>query len=473
MASLRSKKVVVLGLLHPGVATIRFLHQQGALVKAFGVASEEDVRRIKSQLQGVEFELSTPDIPKGALLAADLIIQTPGGGRRYKAEIAEAGKKGIPIVTDLELACQFFRSPIIAVTGTNGKSTVIHMVKTALELAKKKVVVAGGDYLDFAASIPLAAQCDYILLELNSSRLDRAKNFHPHIAVLTNIYPGHAERYETFEEYISIKAKIFQSQDENDYLVHPSVPQIRTLIGDKKARAKRLPFSIGHHVEHGVQYDPKNNIALFRSFTKLENHFSLKTPALIGAHNIENYLAAIAVSKVCGLSDSIVQEMINKTPSLPDKMEILQTIDGITYINDAKAVNMAATAKSLYHCKDHSVVLITGGVYILQQQYQELIPLLKEKARSLIIFGEKRRRFYEKWKGATQIYVVPELKDAVRLATRMAEKGNVVLFSPASRPEPTVYATTHVRGEEFRRLVRDIAELSKARKSFVPFITGI
>ncbi len=465
MIQLRNKKVAVLGLLDPGIATIRFAHKQGAKVKAFGVASEAELARVKSELKGIAFELAAPKIPKGGLLDADLIVQTPGSARPYKEEIEEARQKGIPILTDLELACQFYSAPIIAVTGTNGKSSVVKLIEKVLTLGGKKVLVAGGDFTDFADSLLKPGPFDHIVLELNSSRLKRVQNFHPHIAVLLNIYPGHSERHENLEEYASIKAKIFFQQTEKDFLVYESSRFLKRLIQEKHCRAKTYPFSVVKQLPLGASYSGlKDRQILFVSEQQDFSYFSADFPSLTGIPHVLNILAAVNVAKLCAVPDEVVQKMIADFQPIPDRLEFVRNLEGVGYYNDAKSVNLTSTAVALDSFADGSVILIAGGQYKSKQYYQKLRPQLSQKVRCLVIFGGYRKKFHEKWGEATETYIVPTLVDAVKVAAKKAEKGNKVLLSPACPPETHMHPSPHHRGEEFKRLVQEVAEMSRVRQ---------
>jgi len=463
MTTLRNKKVAVLGLLDPGVAAIRLVSKEGGKIKAFGIATEKEIKRIQAELKGISFEIETSEPPPDALLDFQQIILTPGGGRRYQKQIEAAKKKGIPVLTDLELALERYKSPVIAVTGTNGKSSVVDLIRQAIEASGKKALVAGGDYQDFCDSVLKTEKYDWVVLELNSSRLSRANTVKPHIAVLLNIYSGHSERHKNFSDYVDAKAKIFIHQTQDDFFVYQKTTGfIDKVIAQKGCQAQLVPFSFGL-LEEGVFLRPDEKLIVARLKQK-ESRFSYLNFGLTGTHNVENAMAAVAVAKICGLSDPSIQQMLDSARPLPDRMELVQKIGGVSYFNDAKSVNSVATASSLHCFEDKGVILIAGGTFSPHSKNRFLVEMFSKKVKCLILFGDQRRDFYKNWGDSTESYVVPELKDAVELAYQKAGKGDVVLFSPAARPELHVHGSTQKRGAEFRRLVKELSEMEKAKQ---------
>lgn len=465
MINLKNKKVAVLGLLHPGQATIEFACNQGAKVKAYGFATEEDKQHLLDALKGNPFELITDEIPVDGLDDAEIILLTPGGARRYAKQLEREKAKAKQILTDLELACSYYKAPLIAVTGTNGKSSVVKILQTIFETAQKKVVVAGGDYEDFSRSIQNSKNADYIILEVNSSRLERTSHFHPHISVFLNLYTGHSERHATFKEYAEAKAKIFAEQTEADYIVF-STETVYKLIKEKACKAQRYPFSVGRRLSKGAYLDSSSKQIVFSDDQNpdLFSAFSYSNLGLVGNHNLENCMAAVDVAKLCGISDAAIQKALDSLKALPDRMEPLQKIEGVRYFNDAKSVNPIATYSVLHGFENGSVVLIAGGRFTPHAENKYFLEMLAKKVRCLILFGTDRRQFHKIWGDKAESYVVPTLKDAVELAFQKGEKGNAVVFSPACPPELHVHGSTQKRGDSFRRLVKERGEIGNLRK---------
>ncbi len=463
MILLKNKKVAILGLLAPAIAAIQFAHKQNARVKAYGIATAKELEVHRKNLGSIPCELIVDDLPPNALDDEEVIILTPGGARRYAIPIENAKRKGCAVISDLDLAFQHFKSPVIAVTGTNGKTTVIHMIKSILESAGKKVLVGGGEFPPFLQLLLKPTPCDYVLLELNSSRLARSELFHPYLAILLNIYVGHYERHSSFNEYKLAKAKIYQKQTKEEFLIHRGDREILDLCKRYPPLSQQYVFGFSENPLPGAFMHIKDKTIEFVSAKKERAHYDFKNSSIWGNPNHENILAAICAAKICKISDEDIQKAINELKPLPNRMEFLQKIGGVSYINDAKSVNVMGTLLNLFAFPPTSVVLIAGGEYMSKQYYDQLGPMLSEKVRCLIIFGTYRKKFYEKWGDKTETFLVTSLKDAVMLASQKAEKSNCVLFSPASRPEPHIHASVQNRGNEFKRLVKEVEKIEKAK----------
>jgi UDP-N-acetylmuramoylalanine--D-glutamate ligase len=462
---LKGKNVAVLGAMDPGVETVKFLHQRGCKIKFYGTASEGAKSKIKGELGKIPVTLNNQEIPSGELVGNDLIILTPGGGRAFKSQIKKAVEHHAKVMTDLDLALTFYQKPIIAVTGSNGKSTTIHMLQAAFDAAGIKTLCAGGEYMPFAKSLLQPLDYSYILLELNSTRLERVSKINPFISVFLNLYPGHSERHENWHAYEEAKAKIFTDQTPDHFLIYsePSGP-INKLIKSHQCRAKLIPFGIKGPLPVGAYLDTQNKKIIYSDPEGRKSYFDYSRFGLIGRHNIDNALAVICVVKIVGLTDSSIQKMLNEIKPLHDRVEPLKVINGIRYINDAQASNPASTLCALYGFRDKSVLLIIGGQPSPHLKSRYLIDLIGRKAKKLVIFGTQRKKIYEILGSPAEAFTVANIKDALEVSLKHAEKGNSILFSPALRPEKFTHGTTINRGMEFRRLVDEIVEFNKARK---------
>jgi UDP-N-acetylmuramoylalanine--D-glutamate ligase len=462
MHPLKNKRVAILGLLDPGVAMVRFAAQQGAQVTAFGFHTEREMKQVHKELKDVEAEIISKDnIPLDALLPFDLIVITTGGHRLYGGPLAKAEAAGVPVATDLEIACERYSAPIIAVTGSNGKSSVVHLIEKAIEWDGKTVMVAGGEYTKFGNTLLNPTKTNYILMELNSTRLQETRKFRPYISVFLNLYAGHVDRQKNFAEYGAAKAKIFEQQTPKDFAVIQASTDIAP-YAQRKCKAQLYAFSFAQPVQRGAYYDKANHQGIYIAKNGDKSLFSFKKVRHpLGPHHIENFLAALTVAKILKISDEAIQKMIDTFEPMENRMELVPTMDGVRFFNDAKSINVVATARALQSFPDHSVILIAGGEYKTNQFYQTLKEVLKKKAKILIIFGIHRNSFFKKWEGCTETYVVPTLNDAVYLAYRKAERNDNILFSPAATPEPMAHKTIPNRGKDFKRLIREQSEVKR------------
>jgi len=221
-------------------------------------------------------------------------------------------------------------------------------------------------------------------------------------------------------------------------------------------------------LERGIYFLFNERLLRFNDGQGRESCFSLERFKLPGPHKVENLMASLALAKLCGVADAALQKAIDAMKDIPHRMELIKKIEGVSYFNDAKAANMMATLYSLQSFPDGKVVLIAGGEYMSQQFYKTLNPILQKKVKCLIIFGMYRERFFKHWGESTETFLVETLEEAVELASRKAEKGDAVLFSPASRPERHVHMSAPRRGEAFKKAVQSLVEMSKARRFMAP-----
>lgn len=454
-----------MGLYPSGRTTIRYAHQQGAKITAFGFATELDLTDYKKDLEGIPLEFNTDNhLNPDTLKDFNLIIVTGGAEKRYETHLKRAQEAKVPITNDVDLALERFRAPIVAITGSNGKSTVSRMVTQALELEDKKVLTCGGEYLNFSETLMNPLNHDAIVMEMSSTRLLLTQRLHPKVAVFLNLYPGHVERHHSFEEYGTAKARIFAKQTEKDFLVYQFRDEVIRHIPFPNCRPQTLPFSYAQVLPKGSYYDQLTHQIIFTSLDKQKSIFSLqKAKVILGPHIVENFLAAINASKAMGVSDVNIQKMIDGFQPIEDRMEYMGSIEGIKVYNDARSVNMIATIRALQAFPDHSVILISGGHFKTNQYYQVLKETIGKKAKTLIIFGRDRDKFFPKWEGATEIFLVPRLQDAVALSLNNASSGDNVLFSPAAPPEFVDHPLITDRGMEFRALLKEQKKIKKFR----------
>ncbi len=450
MIQLRNKKVGVIGLGLAGIASLKFLHKQGAKAKGFGFAVPADLNRAEKALKGSGIDLVVDEARGSELLDSELIVLT-AGGKLFDPFVEAAKARRIPVLSDLELACHFYKAPIIAVTGTNGKSGVMSMLKTLFEAAGKKLKLAGGDYSHFLEEISPVP--DYYLLELSSTRLQKTTHFRPHVAIFLNLYPGHGERYETFQEYGLAKSRIFTEQGAEDALIYQYSHDIVDLIRNVGTQARRLRFSLEREVRHGAFYSEFDREIVYRYGEGNESRFSLKNYPLEGLHYVENLMAVVCAAKFLEIPDDTIRTAIPAMRPMPRRLELFHKAEGVKFYDDSRSVNVAATLQALSAFPDRSVVLIAGGDFLRQQFYKALRPMLEAKVRCLIIFGQYREKFLKVWRDTTEIFTVVDLEEAVKIAVNSAEKGNAVLFSPAAKADRTVHTGDRERSDIFRDTV--------------------
>ena len=350
---------------------------------------------------------------------------------------------------ELEFVSQYFRGTVVAITGTNGKSTSAAMLRQILEQAgMPTMIVEGGRENPLA--LALGKPLEVVICEVNSTRLKESERFHPHIALLTNLSQAHAERHPNLKDYYLTKAKVYLDQEPSDYLVYNAMSEaIQFLFQENAPKAQRVGFSFVKEISEGIYRKAAN---LHSRYGGSESTFPLAGFALRGAQNVENLMGAIAVAKLLKVDDAAVLAAIPQLRPLPTRLEPVGKIHGVEYFNDARSANPAATAWSLHALKKR-VVLIAGGEFIKGLAYEQLCGQIKSHAKMLILFGPSRKRFFEIIGGQVETFLVDSLEEAVRLAYRKAEKGDSVLFSPATPAALGEHVTVGIRGEDFNQIV--------------------
>lgn len=445
---IKNRKVCVAGLQGPGIALLQALDKGGAILTGAEVLDADQQAKVYAQFPRDRAAWVFDASDGSRFLGQDLIVTTVGH-LSFKAAIQQARDQGIPVMGELDFVSQYFRGTVVAITGTNGKSTSAAMLRQILEEAGvPTMIVEGGRENPLAHA--LGKPLEVVICEVNSTRLKESERFHPHIALLTNLSQAHAERHPNLKDYYLTKAKVYLAQEASDYLVYNDMSEsIHFLLEEKAPKSKRIGFSFGKEMDEGI-YRKSGN--LHWRYSGVESVFSLEGFALRGAQNVENLMGAIAVAKLLKIDDSAVLAAIPKLRPLPTRLQSLGKIQGVEYYNDARSANPAATAWSL-HALKKQVVLIAGGEFIKGLAYEQLSGQLKAHAKMLILFGPSRKRFFEILGGQVETFLVESLEEAVQLAYRKAEKGDFVLFSPGTPASLGEHVTIGIRGEDFNRLV--------------------
>ena len=446
---LRGKNIVVVGMARTGIATARFLLDRGARVTVSEAkpAAQLPAEALALAQQGVLLE--TGGHRMETLRGAELIVVSPGVPLDI-APLRAADKSGIEIISEIELAYRFLQTPLIAVTGTNGKTTTTSLLGELFQHAGKKVFVGGNIGTPLIAYVSGTQDRDFVIAEISSFQLEGIKVFRPFISVLLNITEDHLDRYQSFAEYGDAKGRIFLNQTGEDFAVlNYDDPQVRAL--DPAIRAQKVFFSTRQPLPDGISY----NGALHLRLRGEDEHITIAGALLAGIHNVENMMAAAAVGFVYGLSLQSMQQALVRFSGLKHRMELVDEISGITFYNDSKATNVGAVVKSL-ESLPAPLVLIAGGKD-KGGSYAPLQSLLREKVKLLILLGEARERMHAALGKEVETVMAASLDEAVRTAFNRSEPGDTVLFSPACSSFD-MFTSYEQRGACFKELVSALKE---------------
>jgi UDP-N-acetylmuramoylalanine--D-glutamate ligase len=439
---LGGKKFLVIGLARTGAEVARFLAEGGAGVAVSDLREAAELQEPMQRLAGMAVQFLHGAEQLAWLDGIDCVIPSPGVAANNPL-LREALRKKVPVLSEIELAYRFFKAPLAAITGTNGKSTTTSLLGAMMEAAGLHVFVGGNLGTPFISAV--LQRWEWGVLEISSFQLEWIETFRPRIAVLLNVTEDHLDRYRDFDDYRRAKERVFEAQTHGDFAVlNREDPRIWALKDRLRARVWSFGFS---ECREGVFAAPGRIV--WRD-GGIEEVFPLSRVKLQGVHNVENMMAAIAAAKLAGIARPAVQQVLETFPGLEHRLEFVRELAGVRYYNDSKGTNVGAVAKSLAGFSA-PVILLAGGVD-KGGDYGPLREDIRRTVRRLILFGAAKDIIARALGDLTETVLVDNLAAAVREAATGARPGDVVLLSPAcsSFDQFRNYAE---RGRAFRDLV--------------------
>jgi len=448
---LLNKKVLVIGLARTGVSTVRFLTTRGARVKVSEIKPEEALREALEDLRGlpVQYELGGHTFPFFG--DADLIVVSPGVPMDM-AVLAQARKIGIPVISEVELAFRFLRRPLIAITGTNGKTTTTTLIGAMLRESGESAFVGGNIGTPLIGFVQGPQTEKWVVAEISSFQLEGIETFRPHISVLLNLTEDHLDRYASFAEYMEAKGRIFTRQEKEDYAVL-NADDPGTFSFAHRVQAQVLLFSVQRPVPVGCFL--KKKAIVFHGLEGLQEQFSLDRLKIRGAHNLENIMAALTAARLCGCPGEVVQRVIDEFQGLEHRLEFVGNINGVSFFNDSKGTNVGSVVKSLMSF--HEPIWLIAGGKDKGGDYSPLQELIAKQVKGMALIGEAKGRIYAALGGLTETVKADTLKEAVEWAFAKAVAGDVVLLSPACSSYD-MFENYQERGRLFKAVVRGLTE---------------
>jgi UDP-N-acetylmuramoylalanine--D-glutamate ligase len=443
---LKGKKVLVVGLARTGIATAKFLKARGSLVTTTEVKPEEEMEEAVQELRGMDIATEWGGHQVETFLRQDYIVVSPGVDLNIEP-IQKAIQQGVKVISEIELAYHFIHIPIIAVTGTNGKTTTTLLIGEMLKEDGKKVGAGGNVGEPLILFADGEDRWEVLVVEISSFQLEAIEDFRPRISVLLNITEDHLDRYPHYDDYIEAKVRIFANQNSGDLTIlnrdDPIVMQYQ-----EKVKAKKVFFSLKEKPDEGAFFNGQT-ISL-RLGGKGEKYSLSKTP-LKGIHNVENMMAALTTARLFGCSKKAIQGVINRFEGLEHRLEFVREINGIRFYNDSKGTNVGSVVKSLQSFSE-PVILIAGG----KDKNGDLSPLkelIQKRVKHLILIGEAKERMNRELGGLTDTSIAQTMEEAVLLAFQKAKGGEVVLLSPACSSFD-MFKDYKERGKVFKEAVR-------------------
>jgi UDP-N-acetylmuramoylalanine--D-glutamate ligase len=459
--------VVVVGLGASGLSAVRFLLPLGVRISVSDsspLAEIAEEKRVWLREQGVFLEAGghSPEL----LNSADCLLVSPGVSLALPA-LQEAARRGIPLVGELALAPEFLRTPAVAVTGTNGKSTVTTLIGALLEAAGNRVFVGGNIGVPLTDYLAGEQECAVAVLEVSSYQLDSAGAFRPRVGVLLNITPDHLDRYASYADYVRAKVSLFRHQVAGDVaVVNQDDPDTAAWLGDLTAGRAPWPVRAGIH-RYGREKGPGLRAFLAGSTVVLtggeeggEEEYDLSGTELAQAPNTENAMAAILAVRALACQPAAVRAGLAAFQPLAHRLALVAEINGVAYYDDSKATNVGAVCSALAGM-ERPVLLIAGG-RDKGGSYEMLAEPVRGKVKAMLLIGEAREKMAAFFSPLTRVLFAGNMEEAVAKAASLAEPGDAVLLSPACASFDMFRSYGH-RGEVFCQAVRALARSGEGR----------
>lgn len=395
----------------------------------------ERVNRVAERLaaQGVRVEVQEKQFTPCRF---DLGVLSPGIDPS-RPIVEQLRRDKVPVIGELELAFRFCDCPVIAITGTNGKSTTTELIAAILTAGGKKTVACGNLGVPMSEAVRQSATLDVLTVEVSSFQLEAIDGFRPRISVYLNFTPDHLDRYKSMEEYRAAKVRIFENQTSDDFAIINTASELPPI------KARTITFNAFGGPAH---YTFEQGWLVARGERVLEQ----STTKLAGPHNAENQLSALAVADIYGIPRDKAVEALRAYTPLPHRCEVVRELGGVLYVNDSKATNIDAMEKALL-AYDRPIVLVAGGKD-KGFDFDPIRPIVEKRVKAAVLIGEVQDKLARSWDGAAPCHRAADLAEAVSLSRSLAAPGDVVLLSPGCSSYD-MFKNFEERGNIFRELV--------------------
>ncbi len=453
MMDLKGKKVLVVGLGKSGLAAALFLRRQGAQVTVSDIRSAEALAKEIPALLDEGIMVETGGHGLLTFRRQDLIVVSPGVPLDTP-ELVQARNFGRPVIGELELAARFLKGRILAITGSNGKTTTTALAGEILKAAGLPTLVAGNIGVPVVELIEKSTDETWSVLEVSSFQLETTEQFRPKIAVILNITPDHLDRHGSFTNYAAAKERILAAQNADDFAVL-NADNPRTAEAAAHSHAPVFWFSAKRPVAQGAWVEDGNVAYRAAPEAATELILPLAKIALKGGHNVENVLAAACAARLAGVEPAAIARAIAGFKAVEHRLEYVATINGVEYYNDSKATNVDAAEKA--------IAAFAGGIHLILggkdkgAPYTPLAPLARERVRAIYTIGAAAAKIESQLHGVVPIHSCQTLAKAVEAAAAVARPGEVVLLTPACSSFDQ-FENYEQRGSVFKQLVLELRD---------------
>lgn len=443
------KKALVCGMARSGIAAAKLLKRLGAEVTLQDMKKRKDISADVLNLENEGIVLYTGANPDDIACEQDIIVLSPGIPCDLPF-ITAAEAAGVSVISEVELAYTLTKCPITAITGTNGKTTTTTLTGEIMKAVYAGTAVVGNIGIPYSEEVERLTEKDWVVAEISSFQMEKAKEFHPHISAVLNITPDHLNRHKTMEVYIAMKERVFEKQTAEDFCILNHGDETCRKMADKTA-AKVFFFSSSEKLEEGIYLDGETIEVRWNGIS--ETLINVNDLQILGVHNHENVMAAAAAAICANIPLDIIRDVLKTFAGVEHRIEYVATVDGVDYYNDSKGTNVDASIRAVLAMKK-PIVLIGGG-YDKGSSFDEWTQLFPGRVKHLVLIGVTAplvRASAEKF-GFTAISECETFKEAVDLCREKAEDGDCVLLSPACASWG-MFDNYEQRGDLFKEQVR-------------------
>ncbi|MDO4939313.1 MAG: UDP-N-acetylmuramoyl-L-alanine--D-glutamate ligase [Lachnospiraceae bacterium] len=449
-----AERIMVAGAGKSGIAATKMLLQLGADVLLYDSNPELDVENLKSELPEGKYVIRTGELKKGDLTDVNICIISPGIDLEAPF-VKVLDDAGIPVWSEIQLAYQKDKGQLVAITGTNGKTTTTALTGAIISKKYPDTFVAGNIGVPYTETCLKTNEYSVTVLETSSFQLETIADFHPHVSAILNITPDHLNRHHTMEKYIAIKESITMNQQENDFCVlNYDDPVLREFGKSGELKAKAVFFSSTSILEEGY-YLKEGWIVRKTKENKEDRIIPVDKLNIIGRHNYENAMAAIAMGFCMDVPKELICEACQEFVAVEHRIEFVKERTGVRYYNDSKGTNPDASIKAILAMPGPTILI--GGGYDKHSTYDEWVEHFEGKVKYLVLIGETRDAIAEccRAHGYDNVMYAENLEEAVKVCASYAEMGDCVLLSPACASWD-MFKNYEERGKLFKQYVHEL-----------------
>lgn len=460
MSKYKGKKVLVVGFGVSGVSVAKYMTKQGAKVTVTDVKQKSELTDSVNACADLKIEYELGKHNDASFRAAEMVIMSPGVPLNIKP-LDGTREMNIPITNEVDLAAAALKEPLIAVTGTNGKTTTVTLIGEMFKADNRPVFVGGNIGKPLLDYLTEGTRADVVIAELSSFQLELTQKVVPAVAVVTNVEPDHMDRYPTYEAYVAAKKRLLQACDKNSYVVlNYDNPVTQTFGLDCVGRlmwiTKQNPLKIGGEFAenfNGCYYSASEKKIYAKIFGK-EETYDVSKIRVYGEHNKENFMAAICAARAVGVSPTAIQKTIDEFRGIAHRLEFVRKKDGVFLFNDSKATNPQSMLKAIGAFPANPIILIAGGKD-KNFDFTPLAEVVRQRCKLLILMGEAKEKMNRAIGDFAETYLVGTFEEAVLLAFQKSRNGDIILLSPGCSSFD-MFRNYEERGDYFKKLVHQL-----------------